>query len=165
MVTDMARVVRVHWFYVVVPVFFAAALAIRQSLPWTSNPQMAEAVTLLDWCVVMPALYAICYRHMSPRALMIRMAALACGGIWIAGLIVPDHAESFLTQWGWVRGVGMAGLLLVEGAALISQVRVAFSPTPDADALARLGMPPLLIRFALAEARFWRWLFAHLRGK
>ncbi|GGE86443.1 hypothetical protein GCM10011404_19010 [Sphingomonas prati] len=64
-----------------------------------------------------------------------------------------------------MRGVGIAVLVLAESAALIAVLRIAFGSAPDATELERQGMPPLLARMILAEARLWRWVWDRLRGK
>lgn len=161
----IARVARTHWFYVMLPVLLAAALNFRVTHPWADQPRFGEAATLFDWCLFVPLLYAVCYRKMPHRALAMRTLVLACGEIWIAGKIVPDPAETILAQWGWLRGIGIGVLVLAEGAALIAVLRVAFGPAPDAAELERQGMPPLLVKLMLAEARFWRWVWTRLQGK
>jgi hypothetical protein len=161
----IARAARTHWFYVMLPVLLTAALNFHATHPWTAHPRFGEAATLFDWCFFVPFLYAICYRAMPRRALAMRTLALVCGGIWIAGKIVPDPAKTILEEWGWLRAVGMGALLLAEGAALIAVLRVAFGSSPVPAELERQGMPPLLVKLMLAEARFWRWVWSRLQGK
>ena len=161
----IARAARKHWFYAVLPILLGAALNFRATHPWADQPRFGEAATLFDWCLFVPFLYAICYRKMSRRALAMRTLALVCGGIWIAGKIVPDPAETILAQWGWLRAIGIGVLVLAEGAALIAVLRVAFGSSPDPAELERQGIPPLLVKLMLAEARFWRWVWSRLQGK
>ncbi len=161
----IARAARKHWFYAVLPILLGAALNFRATHPWADQPRFGEAATLFDWCLFVPFLYAICYRKMPRRALAMRTLALVCGGIWIAGKIVPDPAETILAQWGWLRAIGIGVLVLAEGAALIAVLRVAFGSSPDPAELERQGIPPLLVKLMLAEARFWRWVWSRLQGK
>ena len=161
----IARAARTHWFYVMLPVLLAAALNFHATHSWAVHPRFGEAATLFDWCLFVPFLYAISYRAMPWRALAMRTLALVCGGIWIAGKIVPDPAKTILEQWGWLRTVGMGALLLAEGAGLIAVLRVAFGSTPNPAELERQGMPPLLVKLMLAEARFWRGVWSRLQGK
>jgi hypothetical protein len=157
---SFVKTARDHWFYAILPIALGAALNFRATHSWADQPQFGEAATLFDWCLFVPLLYAICYRRMPRRALAVRTLALVCGGIWIAGKIVPDRAETILAQWGWLRGVGITVLVLAEGATLIAVLRVAFGPAPDPAELERRGMPPLIVKLMLAEARFWRWIWA-----
>lgn len=160
-----ARFAREHWFYLVLPILLGFALNFRATYPWAKQPAFGEATTLFDWCLFVPLLYAICYRQMPRRALALRTLAIVCGGVWIAGKIVPDSAQIILGQWGWLRGIGVAALVLAEGAALIAVMRVAFGAAPDPKQLEQQGVPPLLAKLMLAEARFWRWVWARLRGQ
>jgi hypothetical protein len=90
--------------------------------------------------------------------------AVVCGGIWIAAKIVPDQAETILSELGWVSGLGIAVLAAFEGVAFVAVLRILFGSEPDAFALGRQGIPPLLVKFMLAEARFWRWVWLRLRS-
>lgn len=164
MMPDVARVARHHWFYFAVPVLLGAALNFRATHPWAHHPRLGEAVTLFDWCLFVPLLHAICYRRMPRRALATRTLALVCGGIWIAGQIVPDRAETILAEWGWLRTLGIGVLVAAESAALVAMLRMAFGSAADPTELERQGIPPLLAKLMLAEARFWRWAWRRLGG-
>lgn len=153
-----------HWFYLVLPLLFVTALTFRTSYPWQLDPKLGEAATIFDWCVFVPLIYAVCYRNMPRRALALRTLAVVCGGIWIAAKIVPDQAETILSELGWVRGLGIAVLAAFEGVAFVAVLRILFGSEPDAVALERQGIPPLLVKFMLAEARFWRWVWLRLRS-
>lgn len=161
----LAQFGRNHWFYLLLPIWLAAALAFRTTHDWAEQPAFGEATTLIDWCLFVPALYALCNRHMPRRALLLRTLAIACGGIWIAGKIVPDAAQFILQDLGWFRVIGMAVLVLFEAFAVVAILRVLFGATPDPRALERHGIPPLLVKLMLAEARFWRWVWTRLQGK
>ncbi len=153
-----------HWFYLVLPFLLTAALTFRASYPWQLDPKLGEAATIFDWCVFVPLTYAVCYRNMPRRALALRTVAMVCGGIWIAAKIVPDQTETILRQLGWVRGLGIAVLAIFEGMAFVAAMRILFGGEPNAVALERQGIPPLLVKLMLAEARFWRWVWSRLRS-
>lgn len=153
-----------HWFYLVLPILLTAALTFRTSYPWDLDPKLGEAATIFDWCVFVPLIYAVCYRNMPRRALAIRTLAMVCGGIWIAAKIVPDQAETILRGLGWVRGLGIAVLAVFEGMAFVATMRILFGGEPDAVALERQGIPPLVVKLMLAEARFWRWVWMKLKN-
>lgn len=162
---NLAEAARTHWFYLVLPVLLGIAWSFHLTHPWSDQPRFGELTALFDWCLFVPFLYAICYRKMPKRAVAIRTVALMCGGLWIAGKIVPDSAETILAQWGWLRGVGLAMVALAEVAALITVLRIAFGSAPDPQELERQRMPPLVIKMILAEARFWRWVWSRLSGR
>ena len=161
----IARLSRRHWFYLILPVLLCAALSFSTTYPWAEDARFGEATALFDWCLFVPFLYAICYRDTLPRVLAVRIFALICGGFWVAGKIVPDSAETILAQWSWLRGVGIAVLMLIEGVALVAVLRATFSAAPDPKELERQGVPPLVAKLMLAEARFWRWVWARVRGQ
>jgi len=159
------QVIRRHWFYLLLPLWLTASWNFHLTFDWSTRSAIGEAVALFDWCLFMPALHALCYRRLSLRALAIRTVALACTGLWIAGLMVPDPAEAVLRDLYPLRTAGSALLVLIEVMASIAILRVAFGAEPDAEALIRHGIPPLLARLMLAEARFWRWVWNRLRGR
>ena len=157
---------RRHWFYLLLPVWLSSSLALHRSFDWGTAPRAGEAIALFDWCLFMPALFALCYWHsLTRRALLIRVIALALGGLWIASAITPDEAELMLRGSSSLRIVGLTVLALLEGAVLVAVLRIAYSKEPDMAELERQGLPPLLARLMVAEARFWRWLWAKLRGR
>ena len=156
---------RQNWFYLLLPLWLAAALGSRTALPWTKQPQLAEAATLFDWCLFMPALFAFCYRDMPSRVLVIRTLAIACGGLWFAGKIVPYSAQTILHDYGWLREFGLGVLAIFEILAAGAVLRVLSGSAPDPSDLEKHGVPPLLISLILAEARFWRWIWGCLRGR
>ncbi|MFD1844259.1 hypothetical protein ACFSAA_12825 [Sphingomonas qilianensis] len=100
---------------------------------------------------------------MAPRVLALRTLAMVCGGIWITAQVVPASAQAIVNQWRWLRDVAIVVLVAFEGIALVAVMRVTFSATPDPTQLERHGIPPLLVKLMLAEARFWRWLWGRLR--
>jgi hypothetical protein len=156
---------RRHWFYIALPICLLVSLQFQRTFSWAADPAFGEAVTLFDWCIFLPALFALCYRDMPIKALAIRMLALACGGFWVAGMIVPDTSEEILREWSWLRGAGLAVVVVFEIAALVVIVRMAFGGTANAADLERQGMPPFIAKLMLAEARFWRWVWNKLHGR
>ncbi|MGC6398977.1 hypothetical protein ACNI3Q_00165 [Sphingomonas sp. FW199] len=161
----IASVISRNWFYALLPVWLLASMGFRVTHPWDAQPQLGEAVTLFDWCVFIPITFAICYRSMSRRALTLRLVALMCGGIWLAGKLVPVNAQNLLQDIGGMRWVGLSVLLLFEIAALVAMLRVVFGATPDPRVLQEQGIPPIIAKLMIAEAKFWRWLWGRLTGK
>ena len=157
---------RRHWFYLSLPLWLLASINLHFDFAWATDARSGELIALFDWAVFMPALYALCYHGIAlGRVLAIRLLALVCSGVWIAGLIVPDPAENLLLRWGWLRGIGVAALVVVEGLAMLTILRVVFSSAPDPTVLERQGIPPIVARMMLAEARFWRWVWNRLHGR
>lgn len=161
----IASVIGRNWFYALVPIWLLASLAFRATHQWDEQPQLGEAITLFDWCIFIPITFAICYRGMSGRALVLRCLALVCGGVWLAGKLVPVDAHNLLQSLGAMRWVGLSALLLFEMAAVVAMLRVVFGAAPDPRELEQQGIPPFLVKLMIAEAKFWRWLWGRLTGK
>ena len=165
MVPRLPALARRHWFWLLMPLWLLASYRLRGSLDWRTEGRIGEATILFDWCVFLPALYATSlWRTLPRRAVLLRTLGLCCAGLWVAGLLVPDTAEHLLARLGPLRYVGVAAALLVEGALFVATLRLIFSGRADAPSLERLGAPPFLARLMLLEARFWRWLWSHMRG-
>ena len=162
---NIAKIATRHWFYLLLPIWLAASWAFRSSHPWDVQPAFGEAITLIDWCIFVPVTFAICYRSMTRRALVMRILALVCGGIWLAGKIVPPEAQTLLQNWGSIRWLGLSILLLFEVGAIIAMLRIVFGAAPDQHVLERQGIPPFLAKIMIAEAKFWKWLWSRLTGK
>lgn len=164
--TPLARLARRHWFWLLMPFWLLASHQFRASLDWRVEGRAGEAAMLFDWCLFLPALHAVSlWGTVPPRAVLLRALGMACAGLWIAGLLVPDHAEDLLARLRPVRHLGVAVALLVEGALFAGTVRLLVTGRAGAPALERLGAPPPLARLMLLEARFWRWVWARVRGR
>ncbi len=162
---NIAAAIRRNWFYALLPVWALATWGFNVIHPWDDQPRLGEIITLFDWCIFVPLTFALCYRDMSRRALVLRLLALMCGGIWLAGRIVPEGAQSLLLDWSGVRWAGLSVLLLFELAAFVAMLRILFGATPDPRALEEQGIPPVVAKLMIAEAKFWRWIWARLTGK
>lgn len=162
---QIASVIGRNWFYALIPIWLLASLVFRATHQWDAERQLGEAIILFDWCVFIPVTFAICYRDMSGRALVLRCLALICGGIWLAGKLVPVEAQNLLRDLGGMRWVGLSALLLFEMAALVAMLRVVFGAAPDPRALEDQGIPPVVAKLMIAEAKFWRWVWVRLTGK
>lgn len=160
-----------HWF---LPVAFALAVGDLSSVyfaGWT-DAEVLEAALLFDFVVVIPGLYWWCYRRQG-RAAIIKAAALACLAIWCTGKIVPPEHQNLLDSIGWLRYVGLAGLLALEIKLGFMVYRaVIFSGQSKGEAQETFeseGMPPWIARLMAFEASLWRkaWLFVQrvFRGK
>jgi len=157
--------VRANWIYPVSLVLFGVAYAFHVLYFRSGNPRRGEIIAIAYWCLFFPSLVAFFVRDRPVKKLAIRVLAVACGGIWLAGLTVPDHAKQLLTQWGWMRYVGLALLTLVEIQALVILLKILLGRSDNQADLERAGMPPFAAKLMMAEARFWRrvWGWAFCR--
>ena len=141
-----------------------AAWSFKSTFPWEKQPRIGELITAFDWCIFIPITFVSCYWNWSKRALALRLLALVCSGIWIGDKIVPESAQYLLVQSGAARSTGLLVVLLFELAAFATILRVILGATPDAHLLEQKGIPPLVARLMIAEAKFWRWIWARMTG-
>lgn len=156
-----------HWFFVLLPMLIGAALVLTRMIHWQSEGRIAEAVLLFDCCVTLPVLYGLCYfRTKTAKQLAIRMLAIACLGVVLAGWLVPESEQRLIEQVGWLRLVGIAVLLLIELRIVVAAVRIAFGTDARPEELAaKTDMPLPLARLMALEARFWKAVWRVIRGR
>ena len=155
-----------NWFFVLLPVLLLVSYLFNRSVALSGRGLEAEAVTLFDWCVSVPVLYFLCYRRTLPlKQMLVRLAALACLGVWIAGRMVPAASQVMLPELGWVRSAGLAVLTLIELRLFVAVLRLAFAGSAKAEDLEKEGLPPLLAKLMVLEARFWRAVWRLIRGR
>jgi hypothetical protein len=155
-----------NWFFLVLPLLLAISFAVARQ-PGHELGSSAEAVLLFDWCVTVPALYALCYRKALPLPrLLLRLVALACLGVWFVSWMVPVEAQEIVPHLSWARTAGLLVLALVELRLLLAALKIAFSDQGSAaDIQKASGAPPLLAKLMLIEARFWRAVWKIIRGR
>jgi hypothetical protein len=120
-----------------------------------------ELAVLFDVLVTLPLLFALCYRRtLTSKNLIIRIIALQCLGIWLATKLVPIESQMVLPQLAWLRYAGLAVLVLIEVRIIAALFKILFKPDTGLKQLEEIGMPPLLVKLALLEMRFWRWVFS-----
>ncbi|CDG40944.1 hypothetical protein ASAP_2899 [Asaia bogorensis] len=83
---------------------------------------------------------------------------------WIARHTLPSFDEGTTPHIGWVRFISVCLAVLCESTVLIAAMRLVFGKNGDPDKLKDLGLPPLVVRAMLAEARFWRGVWHALTG-
>lgn len=156
-----------NWFVPLVIVLVAVVWVIGSqmaALPDRQALSQFEAALTFDALVTLPALYWLCYRNYKTRsALALRIVALQCLGIYWAGRVIPEESRNILPYLGPVRVAGLVMLVAVELRLLIMVMRLVFRSSTDVDTLKQEGVPPLLAKMMLFEARFWRWLFTWWR--
>lgn len=163
----MRRALTRNWFYPMAGALLLVLLvALRISSDRITSADYAgfEKTLVFDAVVSLPLLYWLCFRR-SHRAgaLVTGMLAIACCGLWLAGWIVPERSQILLPKLSWLRPVVLAGLALVEIRLAVAAFRIIFKPSTKTSDLQDAGIPPLVARLMLAEARFWRWVFSLIR--
>jgi hypothetical protein len=158
-----------HWFWPLACAVCAVNLMVLLLDGWQS-PQIKEFGVLLDFAVVIPMLYLICYWRNGKQAL-IKATALACLGIWAAGHIVPNEHHAILNEVGLLRYIGLAVLIAIQVKIGIEIFRLAFrseSHTESDSAVKRKaeeeGIPPWVANLLARESRMWRKAWLAIRG-
>jgi hypothetical protein len=156
--SDMTERLKNNWFWPLAFILVAIATLLSRALP-AQTLEGWEIVVLFDMLVTLPALFALCYRSKLTRGnLVVRILALQCLGIWLATKIVPLETQILLPQLSWIRYVGLGVLVLIELRVMVAMFRIVFKSETQSSDLEKLGMPPVLAKLALLEARFWRWV-------
>jgi hypothetical protein len=161
---------RVHWFFLVGGAIIAGDLTIVSARGWSlssPSPLFIEAALLFDFAVIVPLLYAWCYRTKG-KAAIIRALGLSCLAIWATGYVVPPEHHHVLNSVAWLRYVGMVVLTLLEIKLLIVFYRAVFSNEKAIETAANklaadAGMPPWVARLVAFEAKFWRKVLGLLK--
>ena len=154
-----------NWFFMALAGILAGSYGFSRSSAFLA--QGGEAAIVADLCLTAPLLYCWCYWNRLPRRqLAIRAAALSCLGVWVAARLIPAADQTILPHLSWARALGTVVLALIELSAMVAVVRMAFSSTATAEEVSdRSGVPPIIARLMLIEARFWRWVWQLLRGR
>lgn len=161
----MATTIRANWFYVLLPFLLLAAWALSISPVAVRDPIVLERVFLFDFLISLPLLYFLFLRkRVSRRVAILRVAALAASGVWLASVLMPEGTGQILPWLAWLRYLALPLLIGVELIALVAVVRHAYGAEPDEGYLIAQGLPPILAKAMLAEARFWKRAFRWLRG-
>jgi hypothetical protein len=156
----MTERLKENWFWPVALVLVALAWLIGRNLP-PGDLNGWELAILCDVLITLPVLFALCYRvKLQRNKLIIRLLALQCAGIWLATKIVPIESQIILPQLTWLRYVGLAVLVLIELRVMLEMFKLVFKADTNAEQLEKIGLPPLLAKLAVLEARFWRWVFS-----
>jgi peptidoglycan/LPS O-acetylase OafA/YrhL len=156
----MTERLKENWFWPVTLVLVALAWLVSSNLP-PGDLTGWELAVLFDVLITLPLFFALCYRGKLPRnKLVIRILALQCLGIWLATKMVPVESQIVLPQLAWLRYAGIAVLVLIELRIMVALFKIVFKSDTNAQQLEEIGMPPLLAKLALLEARFWRSVFS-----
>jgi hypothetical protein len=156
-----APAIRTHWFFWAAPLVLAtdfyAAWSARGSFD-----RIIEAGLLFDLVVLLPSLYWLCYRQRG-RSAVVRAAAIACMGIWLALKLVPEQERDLLVYIAPLRYVGLAALVYLELVVVVAIYRSVLQggSVDEAASRAPSDMPPWLAKLLALEAKFWlkAWQF------
>lgn len=156
---------RRHWFLPLAAMLLAIELAFARTTNW-SEDGVAELVVLFDLCLFIPFLYVLCYRSkLARKPLVIRAAALALAGIYLASKLVPPDAQAVLGELVWARYAGLVVIALIELWVVVLTVRLVFGGATTEQISEQSGAPPWIARLMQLEARFWKAVWRFLSGR
>ncbi len=149
------KALRTHWFFFVAPVILAGWIYVTKAIQAPVD-RILEVGLLFDLVVLVPCLYWVCYRVRGRRSVL-RAAALACLGIWVALKLVPEPEREILSYVAPLRWVGLAALLWLEIKVVTAIYKSVFKggSTVQAASMATADMPPWAARLVALEAKVW----------
>ena len=160
----MVRSVKTYWFYLLLPVCLMVGWTLSIQPETLADPIVSERVFLFDFCLFLPVLYFLYLRRdIGAKAAAIRAFALLGAGIWFVGFLLPVDGE-ILPALGLLRWIAVPILVAIELAAFVALVRYLYGSEPEIGELIHQGVPPIIARLLIAEARFWRRVFQFLMG-
>lgn len=163
--TRLTGAVSRYWFYGVLAFAVIAAWQVSVTPETMVNPLLTERIYLFDFGVFLPLLYFwFLRRTVAVKAAAIRAFALASAGIAYAAWLMPDGMGQLLPFLSWLRWVALPLIILIELAAFVAVMRYVYGSDPKEEELVAQGLPPVLARLLLMEARFWKRVFAFLAG-
>ena len=125
--TRLAGWVRRNWFMPLLALLLAIEWAFARTTDWPRDA-LAEAIILLDLCLIVPLLHYLCYRRtLALKPLLVRTAAALVLGIYIGSHLVPAEAQHLLSGRGWAGLAGLAVLAALELWVLVQVVRLVFA--------------------------------------
>ncbi len=155
----MTEKLKQNWFWPVAAVLWVAVWAIVRLQP-SAVPAQFEYALLADVFITMPLLLWLCYRAQLPmKALLLRMAGVIGLGIWLASKMLAPEQQTILPQLGVLRNIGLGVVIVIEMWLFVSIVKIVFKKETTTDALVEKGVPEVMAKLMLLEARFWRWVF------
>ena len=165
--TKFAAFLRLNWFFPLVLLLFAIVWALSAATindASTADIRALELALLADVFVTLPVLFWLCFRNQSARQrLALGIVAAICSGLWFATWVVPAESQGYLRPFAWVRYIGVAIIVTVEVGLVVGIARIIWKPEAEARDIEALGVPPMVARLMMAEARFWRWVLHKFR--
>ena len=156
---------RRNWFPPLLAVLLAIEFAFARATDWPHDG-LAEMAVVFDLCLFVPLLHAVCYRkRMALKPLLIRSAALALAGLYVASKLVPGGAQVLLADLLWARYAGWFVIALLELWILVLTVRLVFGDASTRQIAEKSGAPLWIARLMQMEARFWKAVWLFLRGR
>jgi hypothetical protein len=123
-------------------------------------------VFLIDFALLLPVIYFLYLRSRTTlKAALLRSFAIGAAGVAYAAWLMPEGAGDILPFLAWLRWTALPLVIFIELAAFVAVMRYVWSSDPQEEELIRQGMPPILVKLLIAEARFWKRVFRFVTGR
>ena len=160
------KAVRGYWFCWLLPFCLAGAWQLSLTPESLADPITTERVFLFDFALFLPLLYFFYLRsRVTLKAALLRAVALGAAGISYAAWLMPEGTGDVLPFLSWLRWTVLPLVIVIELAAFLAVMRYVYGSDPHEDTLIQQGMPPLIVKLLLIEARFWKRVFAFVTGR
>jgi hypothetical protein len=151
-----------NWFFILLPIIFLANYSTSR-MPVEIDPEIIEASILFDLVLLLPVLYAICYREMG-RKLLARIIGIICLGIWLAGHLIPTEEQVVYAYFSWLKYAGYAFLAMIEIRMMVFMFKLLYGRQQENENITkqlRAGMdiPEWAAKLIVLEAAFWKRLW------
>lgn len=149
-----------NWFFVILPIIFFADY-LTAKLPVEIDPRLNEVSILFDLALLLPVLYAICYREMG-RKIIVRTIGIMCLGIWLAGHLIPAEEQVVYLYFTWLRYAGFGFLILLEIKMTVLVFKLLYGREQNHDKTSikklsnELNVPVWAAKLMMLEAAFWK---------
>ena len=164
---ELRKAFATNWFYpvaVTLLMLVGFLAASTRGVPPPAQGLSFEVALLADVFVTLPLLYWLCFRKRHGMAkLLLGVTAVVCSGLWLSGLIVPLSEQRVLPQLSWLRFAGLVIIVGFEIRLAALAFRVMWKPQAKVADLEAQGVPPVIAKLMLLEARFWRWVLSAFR--
>jgi hypothetical protein len=142
-------------------VIVVACLVVR--LPVLANVRWAAIAVLVALSVALPTLYFACFAAGKMSRRLVRVAFLACFGLWLTSIIVPVHEQGAVEWLFALRYLKWPLVVYLEVQIAWVVWRVVFKQKRSMDDAMRevavsANLPGWVVRLAELEGRMWRWL-------
>ena len=125
-----------------------------------------ERVFLVDFAVLLPLMYFVYLRsRVNLGVAILRSVAIGAAGISFAACLMPEGTAQVLPYLSWLRLTAFPLVIAIELVAFAALMRYLFGSEPQEADLVGHGIPPVVAKLMLMEARFRKAVFRFMTGK